>query len=116
MLAGVRKFEQSYEDFDSRNASEAHLAFAEGDMSTNKVRACLLPPTQRFPLLLPCHRGESLTRYCSQFTKFYNYLLNVSIVTRWILFIVPVMGLVWIPGILGFTKFPDAKVSTRLHR
>lgn len=41
----------------------------------------------------------------------YNYLLNVSIVTRWILFIVPVMAIVWIPGILGFTAFPDGRVS-----
>lgn len=37
LLAGIRKFEHSYEEFDSRNASEAHLAFAEGDMPTNGV-------------------------------------------------------------------------------
>lgn len=42
--------------------------------------------------------------------KFYNYLLNVSIVTRWLLFIVPVMALLWIPGIIGLTTFPNATI------
>lgn len=80
LLAGIKRFEHSYEGFSPSNASEAHLAFAEGDMPKNK------------------------------FAKFYNYLLNVSIVTRWFMFIVPVLGLVWIPGILGFTTFPKATV------
>jgi hypothetical protein len=43
--------------------------------------------------------------------KFYNYLLNVSIVTRWIIFIVPVLGLLWIPGILSLTTYPKANVG-----
>ncbi|THH00782.1 hypothetical protein EW026_g1806 [Hermanssonia centrifuga] len=80
VLAGIRKFEHSYEEFDSSNASQSHLAFAEGDIPNNR------------------------------FAKFYNYLLNVSIVTRWFLFIVPVMGLVWIPGILQFTTFPNGEI------
>ncbi|KII92920.1 hypothetical protein PLICRDRAFT_103857 [Plicaturopsis crispa FD-325 SS-3] len=80
ILSGIRKFEHGYEEFDPRNASQAHLAFAEGDMPANK------------------------------FSRFYNYLLNVSIVTRWILFIVPVLAIVWIPGILGLTRFPKANV------
>ncbi|KAF8161100.1 hypothetical protein B0H34DRAFT_839898 [Crassisporium funariophilum] len=42
--------------------------------------------------------------------KLYSYLLNVSIVSRWILFIVPVLGIVWIPGILSLTKFPNASI------
>ena len=33
----LKRFEHSYEEFDSRNASENHLAFAEGDMPQNKV-------------------------------------------------------------------------------
>ncbi|KAI0717187.1 hypothetical protein C8T65DRAFT_572201 [Cerioporus squamosus] len=37
LLAGMRKFEQGYEQFDSRNASESHLAFADGDIPKNKV-------------------------------------------------------------------------------
>ncbi|KAI0371035.1 hypothetical protein BV20DRAFT_942709 [Pilatotrama ljubarskyi] len=80
LLAGMRKFEQGYEQFDSRNASQSHLAFADGDVPKNKL------------------------------SKLYNYLLNVSIVTRWIIFIIPVLGLLWIPGILGFTKFPDTRI------
>lgn len=45
-----------------------------------------------------------------QFAKVYNYLLDVSIITRWIIFIIPVLGLLWIPGILGFTAYPDTTV------
>ncbi|KAL4264733.1 Mechanosensitive ion channel protein [Pleurotus pulmonarius] len=80
LLSGIKRFEHGYEEFDSRNASEAHLAFADGDMPNNK------------------------------FSKFYHYLLNVSIVTRWFLFIVPVLGILWIPGILGITTFPDTRI------
>lgn len=40
LLAGVKKFEHSYEEFDSRHASESHLTFAEGDIPKNKVNAC----------------------------------------------------------------------------
>ncbi|KAI0331047.1 hypothetical protein GY45DRAFT_1322992 [Cubamyces sp. BRFM 1775] len=80
LLAGMRKFESGYEQFDSRNASQAHLAFADGDVPKNKL------------------------------VKFYNYLLNVSIVTRWTLFIIPILGLLWIPGILGFTKYPNTRI------
>lgn len=36
---GYRKFEHSYETFDTRNASEAHLAFADGDTPKNGVRS-----------------------------------------------------------------------------
>ncbi|KAF8070126.1 Mechanosensitive ion channel-domain-containing protein [Lyophyllum atratum] len=80
LLAGIKKLEHSYEEFDSRNASQVHLAYADGDIPKSK------------------------------FIKFYNYLLNVSIVTRWILFIVPVLGLLWIPGILSLTTFPNTDI------
>ncbi|KAJ2925115.1 hypothetical protein H1R20_g11975, partial [Candolleomyces eurysporus] len=80
LLGGIKKLEQSYEQFDARNASQAHLIYAEGDTPKNKV------------------------------SKFYHFLLNVSIVTRWFLFIVPVLGILWIPGILGVTTFPNAKI------
>ncbi|KAJ6499283.1 Mechanosensitive ion channel-domain-containing protein [Mycena sanguinolenta] len=84
-FAGMgRKIEHSYEEFDpARNASEPHLAFADGDVPTDKV------------------------------SKLYNYLLNASIVSRWILFIVPVLGLIWIPGIIVLTstgKLHEAQV------
>ena len=81
LLAGVHKFEHGYEEFDTRNVSEAHLQFAEGDIPQN------------------------------QLVRFYHYLLSFSIVTRWTLFIVPVLAIIWVPGILSFTKFPDARVS-----
>jgi hypothetical protein len=38
-------------------------------------------------------------------------MINASIVTRWILFIVPLLGILWIPGILSLTKFPNANVG-----
>lgn len=37
LLAGIKKLEHSYEEFDSRNASQAHLAYADGDIPKNKV-------------------------------------------------------------------------------
>ncbi|EAU91403.1 hypothetical protein CC1G_01892 [Coprinopsis cinerea okayama7 len=80
VLGGIKKLEQSYDEFDTRNASQAHLIYADGDMPKNKV------------------------------SKFYHFLLNVSIVTRWFLFIVPILGILWVPGILGVTSFPNAKV------
>ncbi|EIN11813.1 hypothetical protein PUNSTDRAFT_61874 [Punctularia strigosozonata HHB-11173 SS5] len=80
LLAGFRDFEAGYEHFESRNASEAYLAFAEGDIPQNR------------------------------FARFYHYLLAASIVTRWTLFIVPVLVLLWIPGILGLTAFPHAAI------
>ncbi|THH18467.1 hypothetical protein EUX98_g8949, partial [Antrodiella citrinella] len=80
LLAGIRKFEHSYEEFDTRNASQAHLAFADGDTPKNT------------------------------FMRVYTYLINVSIVSRWILFVIPVLAILWIPGVLGITKFPNSEV------
>ncbi|KAI0318281.1 Mechanosensitive ion channel-domain-containing protein [Amylostereum chailletii] len=80
LSAGVRKWEHSYDQFDSAKASQQHLAFADGDLPKTKI------------------------------VRLYNYLLNVSIVTRWTLFIIPVAAVLWVPGILSLTKFPNAKV------
>jgi small-conductance mechanosensitive channel len=80
LLSGLNRIQHSYEEFDSRHASEAHLAFADGDIPKDRI------------------------------SRFYNYLLNVSIVTRWIVFIIPVLALLWIPGILNLTTFPNAKL------
>ncbi|KAN0130831.1 hypothetical protein V8E53_011357 [Lactarius tabidus] len=41
LLGGARKLGQSYERFDSRNPSEDHLAFADGDLPKSKVFALL---------------------------------------------------------------------------
>lgn len=99
MLNGIKKFEHSYEEFDTRNASENHLVFADGDVPTNKVRVCL------------CLVASVALMYSVQLSKFYYYLLNVSIVTRWFLFIVPVMGIIWIPGILQLAgTYPNGTV------
>ena len=37
LLAGYKKFEHSYEEFDTRNASEKHLVFADGDIPNTAV-------------------------------------------------------------------------------
>jgi len=80
LLGGARKFGQAYEQFDPRNASEQHLVFADGDLPNSK------------------------------FVRFYQFLLNASIVTRWTLFIVPVLAILWIPGIIGLTVSPRGQI------
>jgi hypothetical protein len=37
VLGGARKIGEAYERFDPRNASEQHLAFADGDLPNSKV-------------------------------------------------------------------------------
>lgn len=37
LLSGYKKFEHSYEEFDTRNASEKHLVFADGDVPNTAV-------------------------------------------------------------------------------
>lgn len=39
ILGGMRRLEHSYVEFDPRRASQAHLAYAEGDMPKNTVSA-----------------------------------------------------------------------------
>lgn len=39
ILAGYKKFEHSYEEFDTRKASEKHLVFADGDVPNTAVSA-----------------------------------------------------------------------------
>lgn len=41
LLGNIKKLEQSYEQFDTRNASQTHLIYAEGDLPENKVRVWL---------------------------------------------------------------------------
>jgi len=45
-----------------------------------------------------------------QISKLYYWALNKSIVFRWALYIIPVTALLWIPGILGLTAFPDTHI------
>lgn len=42
LLAGYKKFEHSYEEFDTRKASEKHLVFADGDVPNTTVSAVFL--------------------------------------------------------------------------
>ena len=42
ILAGYKKFEHSYEEFDTRKASEKHLVFADGDVPNSAVSAKFL--------------------------------------------------------------------------
>jgi hypothetical protein len=38
LLSGIKNFEHSYQEFDpARNASESHLAFADGDVPKNQA-------------------------------------------------------------------------------
>ncbi|KAI0001284.1 Mechanosensitive ion channel-domain-containing protein [Russula compacta] len=80
LLGGARKLGHAYEQFDPRHASQDHLAFADGDLPNSK------------------------------FVRFYQFLLNTSIVARWTLFIVPILALIWIPGILSLTASPNGKI------
>ncbi|KAJ7497312.1 Mechanosensitive ion channel-domain-containing protein [Mycena latifolia] len=99
LLSGIKKMEHSYQEFDpARNATEAHLAFADGDIPKN--------PASFVPLLFLSQVDVPKA------SKLYNYLLNVSIVSRWILFIVPILALLWIPGIIVLTgTSPGAQAS-----
>ena len=51
---------------------------------------------------------KMMTVFSMQLRRLYNY----STVVRWTLFIVPVLLVIWIPGVLSLTMFPRATVST----
>lgn len=48
ILDGIKKFKHEYEEFDPKNASETHLAFADGDIPKNKVSSGLMRILVRF--------------------------------------------------------------------
>jgi hypothetical protein len=103
LLGGARKLGQAYEQFDPRNASEQHLVFADGDLPNSKVGHHFL-----------MHMALTHKPYPYQFVRFYQFLLNASIVTRWTLFIIPVLAIIWIPGILGLTVSRKGEVRSLL--
>jgi hypothetical protein len=43
-------------------------------------------------------------------SRLYYWLLNRGIVVRWAMYIIPILALLWIPGILGVTATRNAKV------
>ncbi len=100
LLGGARKLGQGYERFDSRNPSEQYLAFADGDLPKSKASAGFC---DTFGI------GVNVARPY-QFVRFYQYLIDASIVTRWTLYIVPILIILWIPGILALTASPTGKV------
>lgn len=108
LLGGARKINEAYEQFDSRNASEQHLVFADGDLPNSKVSHRLL--------FLGAHGSKNgWWTDGDQFVRFYQFLLSASIVTRWTLFIIPVLAILWIPGIIGLTTSPRGEVRCLFH-
>jgi len=103
LLGGARKFNEAYEHFDPRNASKQHLVFADGDLPKSKV-------SHR----LACFDTHGPKMHY-QFVRFYQFLLNASIVTRWTLFIIPILAIIWIPGILGLTASRRGEVRFLFH-
>ncbi|WVF70531.1 hypothetical protein IAT40_005322 [Kwoniella sp. CBS 6097] len=69
-----------WEEFNPKNASVENLRFAEGDVGTNKL------------------------------SRLYYWALNRGIIVRWAMYIIPILALLWIPGIVGVTAEPDATV------
>ena len=67
LLAGYRKFEHSYEEFDTRNASEKHLVFADGDVPNTAVSLVCFSSGV---VLLISHR-ECSTNSSSAFTTIF---------------------------------------------
>jgi hypothetical protein len=91
LLAGFRDFEAGYGQYDSRNASEAYLAFAEGDIPQNKAGICLPPivdlsshtayrSSQDSITIYSMHRlslgGRCSSSLSSQFCGFRVYLVS----------------------------------------
>ncbi|KAL1410413.1 hypothetical protein Q8F55_004424 [Vanrija albida] len=69
-----------WENFNPANSKVQRLRFAEGDAGTTKL------------------------------SRLYLWLLNRGIVVRWAMFIIPVLAILWIPGIVGLTMDSDPTV------
>lgn len=67
-------------DFNTAHSSVEQLRFAEGDVGTSKL------------------------------AKSYYYLLSKSIITRWFLYIFPILVLLWVPGIVWLAGVKSAAV------
>ncbi|KAI5478657.1 hypothetical protein MNV49_004684 [Pseudohyphozyma bogoriensis] len=68
----------------SANTSNPNLLFAEGDMPINANT--------------------------NAFTRMVSRLFEASFLVRWIIYIIPFLILLWIPGILGVTAYPNATI------
>lgn len=56
--------------------------------------------------LLPSLLGVLTARL----SRFYYWALNSSIIVRWALYIIPILAILWIPGIIGFTAAPEGNI------
>ncbi|GAA5928375.1 hypothetical protein JCM3775_000591 [Rhodotorula graminis] len=54
--------------------------------------------------------GDFIPTNGNWFSRAFFAVLNSHYIVRWIIYIVPVLALLWIPGIVQFTAKPDAKV------
>lgn len=52
---------------------------------------------------MPAPPSNAFSRFCSK-------VFHSSFLVRWLIYIVPFLGLLWIPGILGLTAAPNARV------
>ncbi|RXK40282.1 serine/threonine protein kinase [Tremella mesenterica] len=69
-----------WDEFNPAQASVENLRYAEGDVGTNKL------------------------------SRLYYWALNRGIVVRWALYILPILALLWLPGILGVTAEKNATI------
>ncbi|KAK4686237.1 mechanosensitive ion channel protein 4/5/6/7/8/9/10, partial [Tremellales sp. Uapishka_1] len=79
-LLGGGRDRADWEEYNLATSSVANLRFAEGDAGTTKL------------------------------SRMYYWLLNKGIVVRWAMYILPILALLWIPGIVGESDKHDATV------
>ncbi|KAI5115837.1 hypothetical protein M0805_008271 [Coniferiporia weirii] len=93
-------------------AREADDKALGGTWSENTKESGIFDPSFRVSILDVVHAARSILGDVpsNKFTKLYNYLINVSVVTRWTLLIIPVLALIWIPGILGLIAFKNKTI------
>ena len=92
-----------WEGYNPAEASVENLRYAEGDVGTNKVGLHARLHRHKFV----CRNGR-IDRY--QASRLYYWLLNRGIIVRWAMYIIPVLGLLWIPGIIGLAVDDTATV------
>jgi hypothetical protein len=80
-------------NYDYRRGPE-QFRVAQGDIPDTKVRYSFF-----------CRPNAKLLPYTRQVTRFYHYLIGASIVTRWAIFIIPILGLLWIPVSANYHVF-----------
>lgn len=74
------EFSAEWESFNPANAKNERLRFAEGDVGKTR------------------------------FSRMYLWAINRNIIFRWALYIIPFLAILWIPGILGVTAYPDSHI------